>query len=1165
MRNSKVSFLLIAALLCVPGMVFGQAQTGSVSGVVLDPTDALIPGAKCTLKSAATGTVREIETSSVGTFRFDLLLPGIYHLTITKEGFQALQIPELDVRPAKNTDLGNLKMAVGDVGQVVQIEASTAPLVETQNAQITSTFSTRQINALKQGFGQGIDSLAILTPGVVPGLGNINSGGMLVAANGQRARSTQFMIDGHQMNDITIGGPSFFFNNFDMIGEYQVITNQFSAEYGRNLGATVSIITKGGSNELHGSLYWLHFDNGLASKTSLQSRNNLRKPVLVNNQWGVNVGGPAVRDRLFWYGAYRGIKQPGSLLDVGTIGTSAVITPAGIQTLLARFPNSRTLQLYRDVGPMAKPSLDGSLPTCVPGSITTRTLAGVPGVEVCASQRARPSNTNFWEYNARVDYVGKRHTLMGKYLVQKNEFCCSGSQNGYWWAVPNKNLSVGVTHTFQISPRQVNYFRFNYGAFDVQFEGANTEPISNVRANLANFAMPSGYLGFGLPSNLPQNRLLDNFQIQNNWSISFGRHYLKAGIEFQRNYTQLFFLPFINGGFGFQDADLTDFVNNTPNTVNFTAGNGSFQPRETDQFYYIQNDWRIRPNFTINMGLRYEHNGQPINRAVDEILARESNPATAFWLQSVPLEGRTFPRIPNDNNNFAPRIGFAYTPYWAKWLFGEGKTVIRGGYGMAYELAFYNILLNMTTAAPRVFAFALTRTAGTAIPVPGSATGNDVANAIPTPVNSVDPRGLAQTRITPDFHNPYGQNWSLGIQREIGRTQVVEIRYVGTNGIGLFQSRNANPLFSRMVAPTTLAALPFGVASAATPTPTQLFGGVGTVTLPGFPQFVLTSPLFPSPVPCASGTGAGRVDCAHGAVRERINSARSNYNSLQVRYDIKNWKNQFTGGAAYTYSRGIDNVSEIFGFFGDGSIAFAQNPFDLISGERGVSNQNLKQTLALHYIWSLPWFRAQSGFIGRVLGGWQVSGITTFLSGRPWTPIQNTGNRWCGQDSGFNAFFAGLQAVCRPFSGNAKAPLTVRLADGTIIPNVGYFSSAGTLHRATTPGSPRLSDPVVSVQDVRFIFNDDNAVRFFSPNNPFGVGRNNFYGDYNQNWDIAIDKTTKATERIDVRFRMTMANAFNRRNFGVPPSLLVTSGDFALPNRANVAGRSIRFGMWVNF
>jgi hypothetical protein len=1122
MRKLRVVLLIGLLFSAAPALVLAQGQTGTVSGVVTDQTDAVIPGAKVTLTNVLTGIRREGNANEQGYFLFDRVAPGEYTLGITAEGFKKLEITSLDVRVAKNTDVGSRKLEVGAVADTVQVEAGTAPLIETQSAQITSSLSAKQIQTLRQGFG-GIDSAAILTPGVIPGMGNINSNGMQVAANGQRSRSTQFMLDGHQMNDITIGGPSFFFANYDQVAEYQVITNQFSAEYGRNLGATVNILTKGGTNDIHGSVFWQHENDNLNSVSSFESRDGLDNPESKTNQGGFTVGGPVLKDRLFYYGAFRYSKTPGANLSIGT-SSAKVITPNGLDTLRPTFGGQNSFQYYEAFGPFARPDGD---PVCAAGTTdlsgsgnpgVPATIAGMTGVEFCSVQRLIPDETTEKDYSIRMDWTQGKHSLTGHWEFARNTFCCSGGQNGFFIDIPDEEKQFRVTYTTQLTARQTNTFRFSWGRFGVSFEGGNTESISNVQGNATRLNLPAGWLDIGLATNLPQNRFLDTFQYSNTWSYMVGRHFFKAGVEFHRNLTTLFFLPFINGQYNFSGTDLTTFFSNQPASVQFAAGPGSFDPKEFDQFYFFQDDWRILPNLTLNLGLRYEHNGQPINRAVDEILARESDPSTAFWLQTVPIEDRTLPRIPNDNNNWAPRIGFAWNPQWNNWFAGNSQLTVRGGYGVAYELAFYNILLNMTTAAPRVFLF--TNSGAAATPMPAGGTGSDVAGTIPVPLNTIDPRTLAQTRLSSDFHNPYGQNWSLGIQREFGHTSVFELRYVGTNGIGLFQSRDANPVFTSQLA--------------------------------SFPNTVQSSPLFPNITPCPAGNiGTGRPDCNRSNVRERINSARSNYHSMQVRYEMRNWMNQLTSTVGYTWSKGIDNVSEIFGFFGDGSVAFAQNPFDIIRGERGVSNQNLRQTLALSYIWELPWFRSQQGFLGRALGGWSISGVTTLLTGRPYTPVQfdSAGNASCTEKSGFASGFAGLLSTCRPFAGNPSAPAG----------NVGIFDSLGNLTLVSTSAPTTLND-------VRFIVNDGNAMTFLNPSSPFGVGRNpaGLEGDGTVDFDIAIDKSFKMTERIALQFRAAMNNAFNHRNYGVP-NIFADETTFGVKEENDVGGRVVRLQLKVVF
>ena len=230
---------------------------------------------------------------------------------------------------------------------------------------------------------------------------------------------------------------------------------------------------------------------------------------------------------------------------------------------------------------------------------------------------------------------------------------------------------------------------------------------------------------------------------------------------------------------------------------------------ETDQFYYFQDDWRVKDNLTLNLGIRYEFTGQPVNTVHEITLERESNADEAFWRQNLPLEARTFPKIPSDKNNFAPRIGFAWRPRFGSSflgrIFGEqDATVISGGYSIAYDPAFHNILLNISTSAPLVFLFTTNNPATGAVtfPLPGL-TGGDVqafadSNGL-VQRNIFDPRLFNQTDVSSDFHSPYAEQWSLRVQREIARNNVLEVRYVGTHGVGLFQTTNGNPRIDRLI------------------------------------------------------------------------------------------------------------------------------------------------------------------------------------------------------------------------------------------------------------------------------------------------------------------------------------------------------------------------------
>jgi len=1118
----KFTFVLAFVLLAsVPA--FAQGTVGSVSGTVTDPQGAVVPGATVTLVNNATGVTREATSSESGLFVFDRVRVGIYTLRVTMSGFKTHEQP-VEVSAGKVSAVGELHLEVGRTEETVTITETATPLVQGDSPQIVGAYDARKVADINWGTF-GLDATAYLTAGIVPGFGNINSntggfsgqmggGGFAPAAAGQRSRSTQFAVDGHEINDISIGGPSIFMDNLDLVGEYQVTVNQFDAAGGRLPGAQINVITKSGTNELHGSLFYFYDANSLRAKTAEEDRFDLEKAKDISHQFGFTAGGPIIKNKWFVFGGHHRQRNPAGFQASTTSlaftlpGTPGCITCNGATNMAADF-GTNTTAVYVTRGPFAIP--DGS-PAC---STTPQLVAVGAGMyEACGVTRLLPQNFFSWEATIKMDVVLSKQTFVGKYYDESEPFSIgSGGTAGYWVDVPFRAQSFSLNHTYQFSPRVLNDFRFSFGKFLVAFEGANTAPISRVRDNLTNINLPGGFIDLGLATNLPQGRLLYNFQWTDNVSIVRGRHTLKLGAEIRRNRTTAPFLPFVNGQFNY--TSITNFANNVTGSTSFTEGPFSYQPFETDQFFYIQDDVRLRPNLTFNLGLRYEHTGQPANGIHEEILAREQGPG-AFWNPAVALENRIFPKIDTDNNNWGPRIGFAYTPRFWKGLFGEDKTVIRGGYSVAYEAAFYNILLNISTSAPRVFFFTLSPGIG----LPGDATGNSVAAALAPliPAGTRDPREFNRTILPQDFASPTVQTWTIGFQREFGNNMVWELRYVGTKSTGQFQSINANPRFSRT-------------------------GGLGFQDFPAFMNAASGA------VPCTAAddpptfltaNAVGRVFCDAGAVRSRVNGASSIYHGLQSRFDARNVWNQLTGGLSYQWGHSIDNVSEIFGFFGNGSPAFSQNPFDYRAAERGTSNYDLQHTFAAHWIWDAPWHRDQQGALGKIAGGWQFNGQWFYFSGRPWTAVEFfvSSNALCGRDTSFNTAFAGIFNTCRPFVADPSAP----------VHTVGFIGDPG----------------------VRWWVSDCSGA-LGCPLGPFGASRNLNRGDDTHLTNMSLFKNTRfgPEGRFNFQLRWSIVNVFNHRNFGVPDIFIDDSAFFlgaddaffGLPERNNAVGRVNRLAL----
>lgn len=1148
---SVVFFFTIGVVLFALWIPRVSAQTisGGLRGIVTDVNGAVVAGATVTGKSMATGIEYRTETSGEGVYRLPRLTPGLYTITVEAVGFRKLEYTNISVT-AGNETVVDLQLEPGAVVETVTIEGGGEIVVQKDNVQISTTFDARKLTSIPVNTaGGGLDRIALLVPGVTPGFGNVNSNGVTLSANGNRARANNFSIDGVDNNDLSIGGPNYFVQNPDIVAEFQVITNNFSAEYGRNQGAIVNIVTKSGTNEYHGTAAWYHRNRKLFdSLTNIERRTGTQKDPLPNlfNVFSYTVGGPVVKNRVWFFTGGQFIRNPGSV-DLRT--TSLAPTPEGIQQLKAAFPNNPAVQYYADYSAFALPIGN---PTIRPDVSQSTITVGTTTVPVAAVQRFVTRANNWDEYNLRGDAaLTDRHRVWGRFFWQDrpgpDQLVGVG---GFTGDIPLQTRQLGGGWNWQLSTRVFNEFRVNYSRLFVIFGGGNTggkgqipHPDEIDKAltflNLAGFRAANGsaLLNVGPATNLPQGRTVESYQFANNLVLTFGRHQMKTGFDFRKLENKVPFLPNVNGAYLF--ADGTRLGANNPNSLTVALGPATLVYDEFDQFYYFQDDWRIRENLTLNLGVRYENTGQPINLLNDITRARESS-NNAFWRQNLDLSARTTPRIPTDSNNWAPRLGFVYTPRWGRWFFGENKSVISGGFGIAYDATFYNLMLNISTSAPIVF---LTTVSGIGVPsnVPtGDVVRNAAVQAGVIAFNTFNPEYFVRTTVNPKFRSPYGEQWSLRFQREIGRSYVFEARYVGTHGVGLFQTINANPFIGNLVNGFSRQA--------------RLETADGTVTTINFPSFANLLPSTARPLTCTDNPATRDNEAAcngrlfpFGVARERINGAQSIYHGLQTRFETR-LSDQLFGGFTYTWSHAIDNSSEVFSFDGGNSVAVAQNPLDITRAERGNSGFDARHVFTLNWVWYIPVAREQRGVLGRILGGWQANGVFRLQTQRLFTPTHANSARNPYEDSTFMASFFGSQSHFRPFSGNPNAPKD-RVAITDIDACVFYgFCGTGTgnlpILRQSPTGfwllndlnrTPRVFTPV-TINDVRFIVNGAGAALRFGT--PFGnIGRNTFPGDRIESFDFSIFKTTRITEQVKIQYQLNLFNALNHPNFGIPNNI----------------------------
>jgi hypothetical protein len=724
-----------------------------------------------------------------------------------------------------------------------------------------------------------------------------------------------------------------------------------------------------------------------------------------------------------------------------------------------------------------------------------------------------PSNDK--QYSARYDYqISSKDRFSARYIIenQSNPLGANASSaQGYRVDVPARAQNIALDYTRTFSSHVVNQARASYARSRVAFEGGTTGCTNATINTCAPFVQMSSGLNFslfGMNNAFPQDRLVNNTQFQDNASWLIGKHLLKFGGEFDRQRSPSTFLPNTNGQFVFSDSPaggpnaFSNLVMNRPSLFNLTDGPTKFNFKEKDAAWYVQDDWRIRQNLTLNLGLRYEWTQQAFNLLNALTVAQQTGP-NPFWNTTLPPSVTTSPKIPEDYNNFGPRVGFAYTPHIFSSIFGQDKTVIRGGYGISYDIPYYNIYLNTAGSAPVVNAGQLVGI-GVAPGIPANAaTGNDIRTALLSTIpRGVNPGLRNYTTVNPKFHNPYVQQWTLGFERELNSKVAVEVRYLGNHGVGLFRSVDGNPSLQFLLSKFP-SLIPAGVTPCADP------------TAPGF-------------------TGQ-YVNCANTNVFERNNGASSIYHSLQSSLRMRSWHN-ITSQAAYTWSHNIDTTSEVFTRTSVGQIPVGQNPFNPGAGERGRSGIDFPNDLAVTLTYDLPLYKSQEGFRGHAFGGWSMNWIYRYNSGAPWTPVQNVPARVLnGPASGSmcdpQANFVTGTDTCRPILVNPNAPFT---AVGRITTTAGVTNLVSAV-----PGGPIItpnigaSGTTANLSAVHWVVNDTFAAQFLG--SPFlGVGRDTQRGDYINNANLSIFKTTRVSERISLQFQTTAYNVFNREFLGQP-------------------------------
>lgn len=1125
--------LSVLTVLMVSVSAHAQVASGSLSGTIVDPSGAVLAGATVTLRNEATSTAQHTTSSPDGAFRFTLLPVGRYELEINQSGFSRLRMSGIQVDANIERALGSLRLAVGQNAESVEV-SSAPPLIESAQAQISSAISGEALQTFS-GVAEfeGMDFIALTLPGIAASRDNnfSNTNGTGFVVNGLRGRNNDQQIDGQNNNDSLIAGPSLQLSDEDFVSEYQVTTSNFGPEYGRNSGSVINLVTKSGGNRWHGTVNGEETNSVLTSLTNVEKDFDtppVLKPPRFNQEFsGGTIGGPLEKNKVFVFGGFDNlVDSSSSVFPSGALTP----TPTGVGQLSACFPGSASMAALSAYGPFAigggSPTVSGQTSTAyydnAPVNNTTDPNTGSPacGYQLGGVQRTLPNGFHFYNFVGRLDvHPTASDSITFRYLFEKSLFfnvppTTALIAAGYPFNEPALAQSslIDWTHTF--NNRVLNEFRVGYTRSAIQFGGntlGNTIPLmSQVADALTSIAFQNpSLLGFGPSSLFPEGRVINTYQLQDNVSYALGKHQLKWGANITHQYSPNIFLPGYNGAFTFTDYGA--FAANTPSAVLQVVGNPNYAFKEWDNFLYAGDDWKLKNNLTVNLGVTWSYLGQPGNVLHQEGVQHQ-NSTPPLWNPSLPLSVTTLPELTPLYSLFGPSIGFAWSP-GGKFM-GNDKTVVRGGYRLTYDPAYDNIYSNESGSAPVVLSqtFAPSASMPTIPGLPAAPFGPAVRAEYASllPLGQLDPRNSPELVSPSTFRPDKVHGWSLGVQREINKHAVVEVRYVGNHAVDLFQSVNNNPYIAGLAS-----AFPSNLPAGATPC---------------------------SAANAAVPSAVGRINCNAGIQLAVGNTGFSNYNGLQTEFRTTNIFNQLTLRTSYTFSKTLDNTSEIFSTFGGGNTeSYAQNPLDTQGGEYGISGIDFPNTWTLSFVEDVPLMRAQHGVLGHILGGWAISGTYILQSGQPFTPAQEVVSAFSSpvEDVAFDeALNNGVPDVVRPFVGSASAPaqqVGIYAADACATsPVFGSWASAcsaapGTLISLNALNTSGAVTPVNKNQ-VRLIANGGEADAIFG--SPYGAGRN-ILRDYHTNLgDFSLFKNVKFGERATVQWHMTMNNAFNHPNYG---------------------------------
>jgi Carboxypeptidase regulatory-like domain/TonB-dependent Receptor Plug Domain len=1107
-------------LFCIAA--FAQTPTtGRIVGTVKDQNGAVIVGAEVTVTSKAKGDERRVTTDEKGSYTVPLLPPGAYRVTVKANGFAIIVADPVQVTITETTRIDSKFELAGPDTVSVRID----PLLRADGPQLGRVTDSRAVSELPLAT-RNFTQLLGLSPGTsveLPDNTAVGRNSQNISVNGARTNQNNYQINGVDANNIVsnnavrlaVPAP-------ETIQEFKVQTSLYDATFGRSGGGSVQAITSSGANDFHGGAYEYFRNEALNANNPFLKAAGVKRPVLKRNVFGGLLGGPFKRDRAFFFISYQGARERNAASS-NSLSSSVLVDP--------RLTNDRSVATLRQtfklpvIHPIGLSLLNTKLGNGQFLIPTPQTNGRYSGSAV--------SSYSEDQFNTNIDYrVNERNWLAVKFFFsnapQTPALFAGPNVPGFGADQANNNRLISVQDIHAFSATVINEARIGYNFIrQVSFpqEPVKDSDVGISRANAGTFpglpliriAPNSGGIVFGTAAaNSDQQLAAPSTTLADVISITRGKHSIRTGAEIIYYQLNLAFNQNTRGQIDFNT--FSDFLTGTVNASVFGSGINYRSLRATDYNLFVQDDWKFSSKLTLSSGFRYELDlpaydtrgrittfdpalyqprllivgGIPRGPPVGGFL-QAGNVIPQYDLPDVPNVGKRVVTS-NDPNNYAPRIGFAYSPL------GSGRLVVRGGYGIFYSRASFTHLGNAITLPPNYIIGRRTATDTPSFANPFFATPS--VDQFPTFVPGVD---LADQVFDRNLRTPYFQQYNLSVQYALSAGSLVEIAYVGSRGVNLFrnvginQARLASPQQPIINDVLRALGLPGDVITTNTPANAQLRAPFQGVSINSFGQ--------------------------------RQTTAQSNYNSLQMSLTKRLSKGlQLLG--SYTYAKSIDNASG--GSFNTGQSAdsgfILGNQLDN-RANRGVSDFDRTHRFVLSYLWELPRpaFAATSTAGRMLLSNWQAAGIITAMSGLPIDIVDsNAGSFYLGQNNGLS----------RP----SWAPGATRTTATSNIP-AGYFFNPFAYSRPT----------VVAGQ---MIPSSNGTATAAATGTDFGnVGRNVLRGPKQVNVDFSIIKRFPFGESRNIEFHAEFFNLFNQVNFATPISNLTavsSSGGSINPNTGQI-------------